>query len=68
MTYSAQRGDVEIGRTHNIALRKEIGERLGIILDLQPPQMSPHLAMLVAPLGLSCPTRLSYGAANPATK
>jgi hypothetical protein len=68
MTYSAQRGDVEISRTHNVALRKEIGERLGISLDLQPPQMSPHLAMLVTRLALSSLTRLSYHAANPATK
>jgi hypothetical protein len=39
MTYSAQRGDVEISRAHNAALRKEISERLGISLDLKPAPM-----------------------------
>ena len=53
MTYSAQRGDVEISRAHNVALRKEIGERLGISLDLKPAGMPPHLAMLDATMARS---------------
>ena len=47
MTYSAHRGDIEISRAHNAALRKEIGERLGINLDLNPVAMPPHLVMLM---------------------
>jgi hypothetical protein len=47
MTYSAHRGDIEISRAHNAALRKEIGERLGINLDLKPAAMPPHLVMLM---------------------
>lgn len=47
MTYSAHRGDIEISRANNAALRKEIGERLGIHLDLKPTAMPQHLAMLM---------------------
>ena len=47
MTYSAHRGDIEISRAHNAALRKEIGERLGINFGLKPAAMPPHLAMLM---------------------
>ena len=50
MTYSAQRGDVEISSAHNGALRKEISEQLGISLDRKPAGMSPHLAMLMRQL------------------
>jgi len=42
MTHPAQ-----ISRADNVALRKEIGERLGASLDLKPAGMLPHLAMLV---------------------
>jgi hypothetical protein len=42
MTHPAQ-----ISRADNVALRKEIGERLGLSLDLKPVGMPPHLAMLV---------------------
>jgi hypothetical protein len=42
MTHSAQ-----ISRTDNLALRKEIGERLGLSLDRKPAGMPPHLALLV---------------------
>jgi len=42
MTHPAQ-----ISRADNVALRKEIGERLGPSLDLNPVGMPPHLAMLV---------------------
>jgi hypothetical protein len=42
MTHPAQ-----ISRADNVALRKEIGERLGANLDLKPAGMPPHLAMLV---------------------
>jgi hypothetical protein len=37
----------QICRADNVALRKEIGERLGASLDLKPVVMPPHLAMLV---------------------
>jgi hypothetical protein len=47
MTYSAQRGDVEISGAYNAALRKEISEQLGISLDRKPAAMSLHLAMLM---------------------
>ena len=42
MTHPAQ-----ISRADNAALRKEIGERLGLSLDLRPVGMPPHLAMLM---------------------
>jgi len=38
----------QISRADNVALRKEIGERLGASLDLKPAGMPPHLAMLVS--------------------
>jgi hypothetical protein len=47
MTYSVQQGDIEISPAHNAALRKEIGERLGINLNLKPAAMPSHLAMLM---------------------
>jgi len=37
----------QISRADNVALRKEIGERLGASLDLKPAGMPPRLAMLV---------------------
>ena len=50
MTYSAQRGDVEISRLHNVAIRKEISERLAIGMKPKPSGMPPHLMMLVRQL------------------
>jgi hypothetical protein len=47
MTYSAQRGDVEISRLHNVAIRKEISERLAIVMKPKPSGVPPHLVMLV---------------------
>lgn len=45
MTYSAQ-GEVQISPIHNAALRKEISEQLGVILDRKPAGMSFLLAAL----------------------
>jgi hypothetical protein len=47
MTYPAPEGDGQISRVHGAALCKEIGERLGVFLDLKPAQMPPHLPMLM---------------------
>jgi hypothetical protein len=47
MTYSAQRGDAEISRLHNVAIRKEIGERLAIGMKPKPSGIPPHLMMLM---------------------
>ena len=47
MTYSAQRGDVEISRLHNVAIRKEISERLAIGMKPKPCGIPPHLMMLM---------------------
>lgn len=50
MTYSAHEGEGQIGRVHNKALCKEVGERLRISLDQKPAPMSPHLLTLMARL------------------
>jgi hypothetical protein len=42
MTHSAQ-----ISRSDNLALRKEIGERLGLSLNRMPAGMPPHLTRLM---------------------
>ena len=47
MTYPAPEGDGQISRVHGAALCKEIGERLGVFLDLKPARMPPHLPMLM---------------------
>jgi hypothetical protein len=47
MTHSAQQGDVEISRLHNVAICKEISERLAIGMKLKPAGMPPHLMMLM---------------------
>ena len=36
MTYSAQHGDIEISRLHNVAICKEISERLAIGMKPSP--------------------------------
>ena len=50
MTYSAQQGGVEISRLHNVAIRKEISERLAIVMKTKPSGMPPHLVMLAGRL------------------
>ncbi len=47
MTYSAQQGGVEISRLHNVAICKEISERLAIVMKPKPSGIPPHLMMLV---------------------
>jgi hypothetical protein len=47
MTYSAQQGEVEISRLHNVAICKEISERLAVGMKLTPSGMPPHLTMLM---------------------
>ena len=46
MTYSARQGEVEISRLHNVAICKEISERLAVGMKLTPSGMPPHLIML----------------------
>jgi hypothetical protein len=46
MTYSAQ-GEVEISHLHNVAICKEISERLAVGMKLTPSGMPPHLIMLM---------------------
>ena len=47
MTCCAQQGDVEISRLHNVAICKEISERLAVGMKLKPSGMPPHLIMLM---------------------
>jgi hypothetical protein len=47
MTCCAQQGDVEISRLHNVAICKEISERLVVGMKPDPPGMPPHLIMLM---------------------
>jgi hypothetical protein len=47
MTYPAHDGVSRISRVHNVALCKEIGERLGPFLALQPVRLSPDLLSLM---------------------
>ena len=47
MTYLPHRGDVQISHVHNLALCKEIGERLGISMGQMSIEMPPHLMMLI---------------------
>ena len=51
MTHSAQQGDVEISRLHNVAIFTEISERLAIGMKSNPAGMPPHLMMLMRRLG-----------------
>ncbi len=37
MTCSAQRGDVEVSRLHNVAICKEIGEQLAHLYETEAP-------------------------------
>jgi hypothetical protein len=47
MSHTAPKGDGSIGRAHNLALRKEIGERLRADLDLDPTDTPLHLLQLM---------------------
>jgi hypothetical protein len=42
MTHSVQQRDVEVSRLHNLAIRKEISERLAIGMKPKPSAMPPH--------------------------
>jgi hypothetical protein len=47
MTNFAHSGDVEIDRTHNAAIRREIGDRFRIALNAERLPLTPHLASLL---------------------
>ncbi len=47
MTDFAHPGDVQIDRTHNAALRREIGDRFRISLNAERMPLTPHLASLL---------------------
>jgi hypothetical protein len=47
MTDFAHPGDVQIDRTHNAALRREIGDRFRISLNAERLPLTPHLASLL---------------------
>jgi hypothetical protein len=53
MTYFEQQGEVEISHLHNVAIRKEISERLATGMKLEPSGMPLHLTMLMEHLRLS---------------
>ena len=43
----ADSSDVQIDRTHNAALRREIGDRFRISLNAERLPLTPHLASLL---------------------
>jgi hypothetical protein len=47
MTNFAHLGDVQIDRTHNAAIRREIGDRLRISLNAERLPLTPRLASLL---------------------
>lgn len=47
MSYAPHRGDVQISYVHNLALCREIGERLGISMGGMPMEVPPHLMRLM---------------------
>ena len=47
MTNFAQSGDVQIDRTHNAAIRREIGDRLRISLNAERLPLPPRLLSLM---------------------
>jgi hypothetical protein len=47
MTNFAHPGDVQIDRTHNAAIRREIGDRLRISLNAERLPLTPRLASLL---------------------
>ncbi len=53
MTYSARQGDSSIDRATNLAMSKEIGERLRADFDRKRMDTSPNLVALVKRLRVS---------------
>jgi hypothetical protein len=47
MTNFAHLGDVQIDRTHNAAIRREIGDRLRISLNAERLPLTPRLSSLL---------------------
>jgi hypothetical protein len=47
MTNFAASGDVQIDRTHNTAIRREIGDRLRMALNAERLPLTPHLFSLL---------------------
>ena len=47
MTNFADRGDVQIDRTHNAAIRREIGDRFRIALNAERLPLPPRLSSLL---------------------
>jgi hypothetical protein len=47
MTSFAHLGDVQIDRTHNAAIRREIGDRFRIALNAERLPLTPRLASLL---------------------
>ena len=47
MTNFAHPGDVQIDRTHNAAIRREIGDRFRIALNAERLPLTPTLASLL---------------------
>jgi hypothetical protein len=47
MTNFAHPGDVQIDRTHNAAIRREIGDRFRISLNAERLPLTPRLASLL---------------------
>jgi hypothetical protein len=47
MTNFADPGDVQIDRTHNAAIRREIGDRLRISLNAERQPLTPRLFSLL---------------------
>jgi hypothetical protein len=47
MTHTPPKGDVQIGRAHNLALCQEIGERLRFDLDADPADTPVHLVQMM---------------------
>jgi hypothetical protein len=47
MTNFAHSGDVQIDRTHNAAIRREVGDRLRISLNAERLPLTPRLSSLL---------------------
>jgi hypothetical protein len=47
MTNFAHSGDVQIDRTHNAAIRRELGDRLRISLNAERLPLTPRLSSLL---------------------
>jgi hypothetical protein len=47
MTNFAHPGDFQIDRIHNVAIRREIGDRFRISLNTERLPLTPHLASLL---------------------